>query len=147
MSDGPRRLRITGIHHVTLIAADLDRTVRFYRDVLGMRLVEQGHNDDDPNARHFWFGDENASPGTIVSFFEYPALAAGRTGPGTAHHLALAVESDDELEGWREWLESQGVGTTEVLDRRFFRSIYLRDPDGHILELASTGPGFPPGPA
>lgn len=132
MQDG-RRLNITGLHHVTLICASLDRTVPFYRDVLGMPLVLEETNPDDPGARHFWFGN---GP-TRVSFFEYPHMPPGTVGAGSTHHIALAVEADDELEGWRSWLTSQGIGSTEVLDRGQYRSIYLRDPDGHILELST----------
>jgi len=72
-------------------------------------------------------------------------MEAGSVGVGSTHHFALCVESEEELEGWRGWLESRGVPCTEVLDRRHFKSVYLRDPDGHIVEIASRGPGFPPG--
>jgi glyoxalase family protein len=137
-----RRLAIAGIHHVTLISTNLDRTTAFYRDVLGLRLVKQTLNQDDPNARHFYFGDGQGTPGTVVSFFEYPQMGLGRVGAGSTHHLALCVESDDELDGWRAWLTSCGIESTEVMDRTYFKSIYVRDPDGHILELATRGPGF-----
>ncbi len=136
------RLRITGLHHVTLICSSVDRAVDFYRGVLGLRLVKQTRNHDDPGARHFYFGDEAGSPGTVVSLFEYPQMDAGTPGRGSTHHIALCVESEDELHGWREYLESRGVGCTEVLDRTYFKSIYLRDPDGHILEIATRDPGF-----
>jgi glyoxylase I family protein len=133
----PQRMRITGLHHITIIVADLDRSAAFYRDVLGLALVRQGSNDDDPDARHFWFGDPHASPGTLVSLMEYPQLHEGRVGRGTAHHFALTVDSVEELEAWREYLRSRGIDTTELLDRGPFQSLYLRDPDGNILELAS----------
>jgi catechol 2,3-dioxygenase-like lactoylglutathione lyase family enzyme len=138
-----RRLRIAGLHHITLISADLDRSAAFYRDLLGLRLLESGVNQDDPNARHFYFGDAAGSPGTVITLFEYPHMETGSVGVGSTHHFALCVESEDELEGWRGWLESRGVPCTAVLDRTFFKSIYLRDPDGHIVELATRGPGFP----
>jgi catechol 2,3-dioxygenase-like lactoylglutathione lyase family enzyme len=137
-----RRLQIRGLHHVTIICSSLERTTGFYRDVLGLRLVKQTLNHDDPNARHFFFGDAAGAPGTLLSFFEYPRMEPGRAGVGSTHHLALCVETSEELEGWRQWLSSQGVPCTEVLDRTYFRSIYLRDPDGHIVEIASRGPGF-----
>ena len=132
-----RRMRITGLHHVTLIVSDLDRSAAFYRDVLGLALVREAANDDDPDARHFWFGDAHASAWTLVSLMEYPDLAEGRHGRGTPHHIALAVDSAEELDAWREYLRSRGVDTTEVMDRGPFQSLYLRDPDGNILELAS----------
>lgn len=138
----PRRLRIAGLHHLTLICRDMDRAVAFYRDLLGMRLVKQTRNPDDPDARHLYFGDSQGTPGTVVSLFEYPEMEAGRVGVGSTHHFALCVESEEELNGWRDYLRSRGVGCTEVLDRTYFKSVYLRDPDGHIVEIASRGPGF-----
>jgi glyoxylase I family protein len=132
-----RRMRITGLHHVTVIVADLDRSAAFYRDVLGLALVRQATNDDDPDARHFWFGDAHGSPGTLVSLMEYPNLAQGQAGRGTTHHFALTVDTVEELHAWREYLRSRGVETTELMERGPFTSLYLRDPDGNILELAS----------
>ena len=137
-----RQLQIRGLHHVTIICSSLERAVGFYRDVLGLRLVKQTLNPDDPNARHFFFGDAAGSPGTLLTFFEYPNMEPGRQGVGSTHHVALCVDTEEELEGWRQWLASQGVPCTEVLDRTYFKSIYLRDPDGHIVEIASRGPGF-----
>jgi glyoxylase I family protein len=137
LSGQPRRMRITGLHHVTLIARDLDATTAFYRDVLGLALVDQTANEDDPDARHFWFGDADGAAGTLISFLEYPDMADGSVGVGSTHHLALAVESLEELDAWRDYLRGQDVQTTDVFQRGRFRSLYLRDPDGHILELAT----------
>ena len=132
----PRRLRLTGIHHITAICADLERTTAFYRDVLGLALLREARNEDDRDARHFWFGDASQR-GTLVSFMEYPAMEAGRVGVGSTHHFAFAVGSADELEAWRDWLRSRDVQCTDVFERGGVRSIYLRDPDGHILEIAT----------
>ena len=128
-------MRLAGIHHITVICADLERTTGFYRDVLGLALVREGHNDDDPDARHFWFGDPAAR--LLVSFMEYPAMERGRVGVGSTHHFAFAVASAAELEAWRDWLRSREVQCTDVLERSGLRSIYLRDPDGHIVEIAT----------
>ncbi|HEU0023076.1 MAG TPA: VOC family protein [Thermoleophilaceae bacterium] len=137
-----RRLRIRGLHHVTVICRDVDRAVDFYRNLLGMRLVKQTLNDDDRSARHLFFGDAEGRPGTIVTCLEYPDLEEGAVGPGSTHHFALAVGSEEELAAWREYLTGRGVPCTEVLDRRYFKSLYVRDPDGHIVELATEGPGL-----
>ena len=110
-------MALRGLHHVTAICSDLDRTTAFYRDLLGLGLVQQGANDDDPDARHFWFEVE----GSYVTFMEYPAMAAGQVGIGSTHHFAFVVDSAEEQEAWRD---------------------YLRDPDGHILEIATRGPGL-----
>jgi catechol 2,3-dioxygenase-like lactoylglutathione lyase family enzyme len=135
-------MRLTGLHHVTLICRDLARTTAFYRDVLGLALVSQATNHDDPGSRHFWFGDAEAAPGTLLSFLEYPAMPDGVVGAGSTHHLAMGVESAAEQLAWRDYLRERGVECTDVFDRGEFRSIYLRDPDGHIVEIATHGPGF-----
>jgi len=132
-----RRMRLTGLHHVTLICRDLERTTAFWRDLLGLTLVREERNEDDPDSRHFWFGDEAGTPGTLVSFLEYPSLAQGVVGAGSTHHLALAVETADEQLAWRDYLRSRGVECTDPFDRGSSRSIYLRDPDGHIVEIAT----------
>ena len=68
-------------------------------------------------------------------------------GVGSTHHFALSVADEEELQGWYDYLTAQGVPCTQVMDRTFFKSIYLRDPDGHIVELATAGPGITPDPS
>jgi glyoxylase I family protein len=137
-----RRMQLTGLHHLTLICADLERTIAFYRDLLGLALVHDGPSDDDPGTRHVWFGAGDAEAGRLVSFLQYPSMPAGQVGIGSTHHFALAVESAEEQEAWRDYLREHGVDCTDVFDRGAFRSIYLRDPDGHIIEIATRSPGF-----
>lgn len=136
MSAGERQMRITGLHHVTALTTDLDAITAFYRDTLGLALAHEEVNPDDPEARHFWFGDVGGAAGTLVSFLEYPELETGAAGGGGLHHFALAVDSADELAAWVDYLRSRGVETTDVLERGRFRSIYVRDPDGRIVEIA-----------
>ena len=135
-----RRLRIAGLHHITVLCADAERSVAFYRNVLGLRLVQQTVNEDDRAARHLFFGDEHGRPGTLITCLEYPDLDEGSVGRGSTHHFALSVESEEELAAWRDYLMSRGIPTTEVMDRSWFKSIYLRDPDGHIVEIATAVP-------
>ena len=132
-----RRMRIAGIHHITLLVADVERSLAFYRNVLGLRLVKQTVNEDDRGARHLFFGDEEGRPGTLITCLEYPDLDEGTVGRGSTHHFALAVESEAELAAWHDYLVSRGIPTTDVMDRSDFKSIYLRDPDGHIVEIAA----------
>jgi catechol 2,3-dioxygenase-like lactoylglutathione lyase family enzyme len=139
-----RRLRIAGLHHITLLCSSLEASTAFYRNVLGMRMVKQTVNEDDQAARHLFFGDEQGRPGTLITCLEYPQLERGSVGVGSTHHFALAVESEEELHAWRGYLAAQGVAATEVMDRTFFKSLYVRDPDGHIVELATAGPGITP---
>jgi catechol 2,3-dioxygenase-like lactoylglutathione lyase family enzyme len=137
-ADDTRQMRITGLHHVTAITRDLEAVTAFYRDVLGLALVHEEANPDDPQARHFWFGDADGSAGSLVSFLEYPELEPGAAGAGALHHFALAVASADELDAWVEYLRSRDIEVTDVLERGRFRSIYLRDPDGRIVEIAQS---------
>ena len=137
-----RRLRLNGLHHVTLVCRDVGRSAAFYRNVLGLRLVKQTTSVDDRGARHLFFGDEEGRPGTLMTCLEYPKLEPGRVGAGSTHHFALAVESEEELCAWRDYLVAEGVPCSDVLDRTYFKSVYLRDPDGHVIELATSGPGL-----
>jgi glyoxylase I family protein len=134
-----KRMQLRGLHHLTAISADLERTIAFYRDLLGLPIAHDGPSDDDPDTRHVWFGD---GPGTLISFMEYPQLPKGVVGVGSTHHFALVVDSPEEQEAWRDYLREHGVECTDVFDRGAFRSVYIRDPDGHIVEIATRGPGF-----
>ena len=97
-------MQLRGLHHVTAICRDLDATIGFYRDVMGLGIVQDGPSDDDPGTRHVWFGALDGAPGTLLTFMEYPQLPTGVTGVGSTHHLALLVESSEELEAWRDYL-------------------------------------------
>jgi len=133
-----RRMQLRGLHHVTAIVADLDRTTAFYRDVLGLALTEEADNADDPGSRHFWFGDALGTPGTLVSFMEYPQMEEAREGRGGVHHFAFGVGSAEEQVAWRDYLRERGVPCSDVFERGRFCSIYFRDPDGNLLEVATV---------
>lgn len=127
-----------GFHHVTLVSGDLARTVAFYRDVLGLRLLQW----DDTGAYQLVFGDERGTPGTLVLFIAAAGNARGRPGAGGIHHHALIVADAQAQLKWKRWLEDHGVPVTGPYDRGWFRSIYFADPDGQILEIATRGPGY-----
>lgn len=140
-ADAPQ-LKIKGLHHITCICSNLDRTVAFYRDLLGMTLLKQSVNDDDPTARHFYFGDPDASPGSMVTFLEYANMDQGQVGVGMVHHFALRAGSLEQLEAWHKHLMAHDVQSTEPINRTYFSSIYFRDPDDNIIEIATDGPGL-----
>jgi glyoxylase I family protein len=134
-------MRLTGLHHVTLISSDLEATSAFYSGTLGLAVERDERNPDDPAARHVWFGDGSGTPGTLVTFLEYPQLADGVVGRGSTHHLAFGVETAAEQIAWRDWLRSRAVECTDVMDRAGLLSIYFRDPDGHMLEITTPQVG------
>ncbi len=135
-------MTILGLHHITLICADAQRTVDFYTRVLGQRFVKKTINFDDPGSYHLYFGDERGSPGSAITFFEWPGARRGYPGIGGTHHFALQVPDYDGLLQWKRRLTDLEIAVEGPLDRHYFVSIYFRDPDGTILEIATRGPGW-----
>jgi glyoxalase family protein len=135
-------MTVQGLHHITIVAADAQRTVDFYTGLLGLRLVKQTVNFDDPGSYHLYFGDALGRPGTAITFFEWPGAARGRPGIGGTHHVALQVADYDGLLRWKRRLTDAGLAIEGPLDRHYFQSIYFHDPDGTILEIATVGPGW-----
>jgi glyoxalase family protein len=84
---------LSGIHHVTCVCSDARRTVEYYRDGLGFALVKKTVNFDDPHSYHLYFGDDTGSPGTLLTFFEWPRAERGRLGRGTLESIGLATPS------------------------------------------------------
>jgi glyoxalase family protein len=138
------------IHHITAIAGDPDRNLRFYARTLGLRLVKLTVNYDDPATYHFYFGDELGRPGTILTFFPWPGGSPGRLGTGLVAAVGFAIPPGS-LGFWIERLLAQGIryqGPT----RRFDEPVLaFADPDGLALELIGTDralemPGWADGP-
>lgn len=135
-------MTILGLHHITLVSSNAQRTVDFYTRVLGLRLVKQTVNFDDPGSYHLYFGDETGKPGTAITFFEWANAPQGKPGIGGTHHVALTVNDYNGLLKWKRRLTDLGMTVTGPLDRNYFKSLYFRDPDGVILEIATRTPGF-----
>lgn len=135
-------LATQGLHHVTMVSSNAQRTLEFYRDVLGLGLVKRTVNFDDPGSYHLYFGDEVGNPGTLLTFFEWGGAPRGRWGIGGVHHVAMGVETEEGLLKWKRRLTDAGVPVSGPFDRRWFHSIYFTDPDGQILEIATKGPGY-----
>jgi len=135
-------MTILGIHHITLVSANAQRTVDFYTQVLGLRLVKQTVNFDDPTSYHLYFGNQTGAPGSAITYFEWPDAQKGRWGIGGTHHFALQVPDYDALLKWKRRLTDLGLNVDGPLDRHYFKSIYFNDPDGVIIEIATLGPGW-----
>ena len=124
-------MRLEGIHHVTCITADAPGNVDFYARVLGLRLVKKTVNQDDPTVYHLFYADEKGSPGSDITFFEYPNTAPGRPGAGMVHRIVWRVVSTEALDFWQERLGGEGVDASREGGRLLFA-----DPEGLSLELA-----------
>ena len=118
-----------GIHHMALLSSDVERTVRFYQDVLGFPLTDIFENRDYPGSNHFFF---DIGHGNLIAFFDFPDLDLGPYAEvlGGLHHVAISI-TPEEWERARARLEAEGV----PYQLESGTSIYFRDPDGARLEL------------
>ena len=118
-----------GLHHTALISSDVERTVRFYQDVLGFPLTELVENRDYPGSSHFFFDIGN---GNLLAFFDFPGLDVGPYAEvlGGLHHMAISVDP----ERWQELVQRlTDAGVPHEVHSGV--SVYFRDPDGARIEL------------
>src|SRR3954466_8388470 len=118
-------MQLQGLHHVTMVTGDARRNVDFYADLLGRRMVKKTVNFDQPDAYHLYFGDEQGSPGSILTWFEFPGATRGRPGIGDVHTLSLGVPSAESLDFWADRLDARGYDSTRRGD-----ALRLEDYDG-----------------
>lgn len=123
-------VELQGLHHITMITGDAQRNVDFYADLLGLRLVKKTVNFDAPDAYHLYYGDEQGSPGTLLTWFEFRGAAQGRPGAGMIHLIQLGVGSERSLEFWEQRLRSAGHETEPGT-----ASLRFHDYDRLALEL------------
>jgi glyoxalase family protein len=132
-------MRLEGIHHVTAITADAPGNVDFYARVLGLRLVKKTVNQDDPTVYHLFYADERGSPGSDITFFEYPGARRGRAGAGMVHRVVWRVASEEALDFWAERLAAEGVVT-----ERSPGALRFADPEGLGLGITVDETGDEP---
>jgi glyoxalase family protein len=109
-------MALEGLHHITAITADAPRNVDFYARVLGLRLVKKTVNFDQPDVYHLYFGDERGTPGSILTFFEFPGAALGHAGDGMVHTIQWRVASEESLAFWAARLADADVATERTED-------------------------------
>ena len=126
---------ITGIHHVTAIAGDAQKNIDFYVGVLGLRLVKKTVNFDGPDVYHFYYGNEEGDPGTILTFFPYQGLVNGRHGKGMLNTTSFSLPASS-MNFWLQRLKRLGVNYKKPQER-FGEEVvvYFEDEDGLGLEL------------
>ena len=123
-------MRLDGIHHISCITGDARGNLDFYTRVLGLRLVAKSVNQDDPSVYHLFYADEQGSPGSDLTFFEYPGALPGRAGAGMVHRITFRVMSDAALDYWSARLAAETISST-----RHGRHLQFADPEGLGLEL------------
>jgi glyoxalase family protein len=98
---------LEGLHHITAITGDAPANVDFHTRVLGLRLVKKTVNFDAPEVYHLYYGDDTGTPGSILTFFEFPGAARGRAGDGMVHRILWRVGSEDALAFWEQRLRAE----------------------------------------
>jgi glyoxalase family protein len=131
-------MKLEGIHHVTCITGDAPQNVRFYAGTLGLRMVKKSVNQDDPTVYHLFYADEQGTPGSDITFFEYPGSSRGRAGAGMIHRITWRISSEQAIDFWEERLAAHQVATERSEGRLRFD-----DPEGLGLELAVTNADQP----
>ena len=135
-------VRFKGINHLAMVTGDMEKTVRFYRDILGMPLIATtGNQSERYPYRHYFF---ELGAGNSIAFFEWPGMVeefhkpAGLPASGRVQfdHVSFNLEGEEVLLELKAKLESQGVEVTEVIDHTIVRSIYFTDPNGIALEAS-----------
>jgi len=135
-------IKFNGINHLAMVTGDMDKTIRFWRDLLGMRLVAGlGH----PGYRHYFF---EISSTDLIAFFEWPGVEPipdkdhGRpvTGPVVFDHVSFGMESEEMLWELKDKLEAAGFWVSEIIDHGFIHSLYSFDPNGIPIEFSWSVP-------
>lgn len=135
--------KYTGINHLAMATADMDATIRFWRDLLGMRLVAGlGH----PGYRHYFL---EISGHDMIAFFEWPAVEAVEEkdhgvpvkGPLAFDHVSFEVAGEDDLWEIKDRLAAADIWCSEVVDHGFIHSIYAFDPNNIAIEFSAPVPG------
>jgi catechol 2,3-dioxygenase-like lactoylglutathione lyase family enzyme len=136
-------MNYSGINHLAMATSDMDGTIRFWRDLLKMRLLA---GLGRPGYRHYFF---EISKNDTIAFFEWPDVRPveekehGRpvTGPFVFDHVSIGVETEDDLWEIKDQLEVADIWVSEVIDHGFIYSIYSFDPNGIPIEFSCNVKG------
>ena len=131
-------MKLTGIHHLTAISANAKGNVAFYTGQLGLRLVKKTVNQDDVSAYHLFYADGLGSPGTDLTFFDWPA-AQERRGTNAIVETGLRVGGEASLAWWTEKLDAAGVTHSGIVARDGRATVTFEDPEGQRLALVDDG--------
>ena len=128
---------ILGLHHITAIAGSAQMNFDFYTKVLGQRLVKKTVNFDDPGTYHFYYGDEQGTPGTLLTFFPWEGARRGLAGTGMATNFSYEVPKGS-LGFWRDRLQQHSVKHGEVGEKFGEQYLPFEDPDGLKIEFVES---------
>ncbi len=133
-------MRLTTFNHASPITTDPQPTVRFLNKLLGLKNYFTLENPDQENTAIVAVGNEQRPD--FLRYLASSKAQEGRVGKGSIHHIAMAVEDEEDQRQIMRHLNTAGVGNSGIINRFWFRSLYFRDPDGNLLEVATKGPGY-----
>ena len=131
-------MELTGIHHLTAISSQIRENKRFYTESLGMRLVKRSVNQDDVSAYHLFYADWKGTPGTDLTFFDWP-IPAERRGIPSISRTALRIHGDAAFTYWKNRLNELGVASGKIIERDGRTTLDFEDPEGQRLTLVDDG--------
>jgi glyoxalase family protein len=134
-------MQLNGFHHLTAVTADAPQNLRFYTQTLGLRLVKKTVNQDDTSAYHLFYADGRGTPGTDVTFFDWP-MTRERRGTHSITRTGLRVASLDTLRYWETRLKELNVQHTPIADRDGRATLDLEDFEGQRLSLVADEDGL-----
>lgn len=138
-------MQLTGFHHLTAVTANAPENFRFYTQVLGLRLVKKTVNQDDVSAYHLFYADGKASPGTDITFFDWP-VPRERRGTRSIARTGFRVDSETTLDWWVRRLDHEGIPHEPVVQRDGRAVLDFEDPEGQRLSLVVDAPGISTSP-
>jgi glyoxalase family protein len=136
----PPQHQIRGLGPVTMSVPDLAPTDRILTGILAMRRVREYRSLEDTTVQVYEMGD--GGPAAELHVAVEPNLPPARQGAGGVHHVAFRTPNNEEYESWATRLKAARVPSSGPVDRYYFRSLYFREPNGILFEIATDGPGF-----
>ncbi len=131
-------MQLKGIHHLTAVTADAPGNYAFYTDTLGLRLVKKTVNQDQTEAYHLFYADAVGSPGTDITFFDFPAPPEQR-GSQSISNTAFRVAGAETLRWWQQRFDERGLRHGGVHERDGRLTLDFEDPEGQRLSLVDDG--------
>lgn len=130
-------MQLTGLHHVTAVSGQIESNVEFYTQILGLRLVKKSVNQDDVSAYHLFYADKLGTPGTDITFFDWPQIGPDQRGTDSIVGTAFRVSTREGLEFWAGRFDELGVQRGEITEFAGRELMPLEDPEGQRLYLVN----------
>jgi glyoxalase family protein len=130
-------MQLNGIHHVTAVSARIADNLDFYTQVLGLRLVKKSVNQDDVSAYHLFYADKLGSPGTDMTFFDWPHMGPNVRGTDSIAGTAFRVGSRAALDFWSQRLDEKGIKRAEITEFAGRQLLPFEDREGQQLYLVN----------